>query len=208
MVASRKDLIVLVPDMDIESVLTELLNRPADLGIRELRYDIRRHPLHDSGCATKAAEFLRNFLTAYRYAIVCFDYEGSGREGRPSEKVARTVRMSLERNGWKNRCEVIVLVPELETWIWTGTPQVAKVLGWQGGYEPLRRWLIEKGFWKADDLKPFRPKEAVEAVLRRTTKRRSSSLYARIARNANPENCRETEFARLWKTLQGWFGVA
>jgi hypothetical protein len=146
-------------------------------------------------------------LTVYRYAIVCFDYEGSGRESHPSERVAETVRTSLERNGWNDRCEVIVLVPELETWIWTGTPHVARVLGWQGGYAQLRTWLIAKGLWRTDERKPFRPKEAVEAVLRYTTKRRSSSLYARIARRANPESCQEKEFAKLWEKLREWFGA-
>ena len=120
------DLIVLAADKHIAtSVETLLHERRADLGIRAVSFDVRRHPQSDPGCRSGAAEFLRPLNRVYRYALVVFDYEGCGSQDAP-EKIRREVESALERNGWRERSKAIVIVPELEAWVWTPSGEVAR----------------------------------------------------------------------------------
>ena len=82
----RGRLVVLVADRDIEEALAELFRRPESLGFGSLRFEIRRYPSRDAGCYTDAANFLRQFLRACRYALVVFDRRGSG--ATPSRRSA------------------------------------------------------------------------------------------------------------------------
>src|SRR6185295_7232051 len=81
-----------------------------------------------------------------------------------------------ERSGWMKADVVpIVLDPELETWIWQDSPIVESVVGYSGS--SLRRELAASGAWPLDLPKPPRPKETLEAELRRNRIPRSSALY-------------------------------
>lgn len=201
----ESDLVVLVPDLDIEVILRSLLARHDELGIRSIRYDVLRHPHRDPGCANSAHELLRALIKQYRYCLVCLDHEGSGRESSRPAALRDQVRDSLERNGWERRCEVVVFVPEVETWIW-GDPSAAAATFTRGqDARGLRNLLANLGLWSASDAKPARPKEAVEQVLKLHRMRRSSSLYAAIAQRSNFQTCTDPEFRRLCMTLQNWF---
>jgi len=75
-----KDLIVLVPDADMEYTIQALLRRHQALDIRPIAFDIRRHLQRDAGCRSDCHNFLRLCLNDYQYALVLFDHEGCGRE--------------------------------------------------------------------------------------------------------------------------------
>lgn len=204
---SSGDLVVLVPDMDIDFVLGELLKRASSLTKSPLRFSIHRHPQRDPGCARRSVEFLRPFLNHYQYALVCFDHEGSGMEPKGASEVSDLIRNRLERNGWKNRCEVLVFEPEIESWMLVESPVVPQAIGWHGSFDDLREWLKRHGMWDAIEHKPSRPKEALELALRRTRKRRSSTIYAQVAREATVSRCSDLEFSKFLHAIRNWFGI-
>lgn len=182
---ARKDLVALVADKNMEATIVSLLERPQALGIRPITYDVFVHPRRDPGCVTEADDFLRTFSSVYRYALVLFDHEGCGREQVPPEPLADEVKARLEEASWTTRAEAIVLAPELEVWAWSGSPHVARCLGWEDRKPPLRDWLAKRGFWQADAPKPHPPKAAFEAALREVHKPRSSAIYGELARSVS-----------------------
>ena len=119
--------------------------------------------------------------------------------------IAAHIHDNLHRNGWaRERCAVVVIEPELEAWLWQDNPHVAEVLRYRS--EPgLRALLTQQGFWETTMPKPARPKEAVEYVLRRTRRPRSSALYAEIASKVSVAGCVDVAFQHLAETLRLWF---
>ena len=199
------DLVVLAADKHIAvSVDTLIRRRRVDLGIRAVSFDMRRHPNSDPGCRTNAVEFLRPFVRGYRRAIVVFDHRGCGSQEAP-KRIQRDIESALGRNGWKGRSKAIVIVPELEAWVWIPSGKVARTLGWSRGFEPLREWLEEKRFWSAGSSKPDDPKKALEQVLRRNRKVSSSALFKELAASVDFDGCRDPAFNELRQTLRGWF---
>lgn len=67
-------------------------------------------------------------------------------------------------------------------------------------------WLESLGFWRASTPKPSRPKEAMEAVLRRNRKPRSSSIYRGLAEKVSFQRCTDRAFVKLADCLRRWFG--
>ena len=199
------DLIVLAADKHIAaSVETLLRQRRTDLGIRAVSFDVRRHPESDPGCRTRSAEFLRPLIRRYRRALVVFDHEGCSSKDAPGE-IQRELERVLGHNGWKGRSKAIVIAPELEAWIWIPSGRVARTLGWSRGFEPLRKWLEEQGFWSARSPKPDDPKKALEQALRRNRKVPSSALFKDLAASVAFDDCRDPAFIELRQTLRDWF---
>jgi hypothetical protein len=202
----RRDLIVLVADKDMEAVVAGLLGRPQSFAIRSVEYDLFVHPRRDPGCLNEASEFLRSFCNTYGHALVLFDHEGCGREGTPPNELADLVREQLESAGWAGRSEAVVLAPELEVWIWTDSPHVARCLGWAHHAPPLRQWLEDSGYWTPGVTKPREPKASLEEALREVRKPRSSAIYGELARSVSLRGHNEPAFLRLAGTLRKWFG--
>ena len=199
------DLIVLAADKHIAaSVETLLHQRRADLGIGAVSFDVHRHPESDPGCRTRAAEFLRPLIRRYRYALVVFDHAGCSSKAAPGE-----IRGELERvlghNGWTGRSKAIVIAPELEAWVWAPSGKVARTLGWNRGFERLRKWLEDQGSWSARSPKPGDPKKALEQALRRNRKVPSSALFKTLAASVAFDDCRDPAFMELGQTLRTWF---
>lgn len=157
-----RDLIVLVADKNMEMVVRGLLARPEALGICPLQFDVIVHPRRDPGVRRNAADFLRSCLSSHRYALVMFDREGCGDEGKKVQELQDLVQKQLDQNGWKDRSAVIVLDPELEIWMFVESPQVVDILA--EGDPALWNSVITK-YGGGSGRKPKRPKEAVEKVL-------------------------------------------
>jgi hypothetical protein len=191
-----KDLVILVSDSDIEiGIKTLIEKRYNSLNIKQINFDIYKHPQRDPGVLKKAHEFLRPHISSYRYALVMFDYEGCGDEDKPIDELEAVVKERLENNGWERRCEVIILNPELEIWIWTESQQVAKVLN----IAPRDlRDLIKDG-------KPKRPKEKMRECLRKSGIPWSSSLFKEIAEKISLTKCKDKSFEKFKTTLNSWF---
>ncbi|MCI0488507.1 MAG: hypothetical protein L0229_18115 [Blastocatellia bacterium] len=201
----QKDLVVLAADKNIEFTVKGVLSRYQALKIKRLVSDIYSHPEHDPGCLLKGKDFLRSFVSIYEHALIIFDREGCGREGATREDLEEEIEDSLSMSGWEGRASAIALDPELEVWVWSDSPHVDSVLGWEGKHPDLRTWLVQQGFLKEQQIKPERPKEAMEDALRSVRKARSSSIYFELARRVSFDRCEDPAFFKLKTTLQGWF---
>lgn len=198
-----RDLVILVPDRDMEAGVGTLLTaRREALGIRQVTFDIFIHPQRDSGVFGSAHSFLRPLLNQYRYALVLLDRWGCGSH-EDAQSIARTVTRRLEQNGWQNRCGVVVADPELEMWIWSPSPNVERILGWRGTPSRMAEWLRAQGLLHGS--KPDEPKRALRAVLVHTRTPQSSRLFARLAETVSLQHCRDPNFNRLKAILRNWF---
>lgn len=198
-----KSLIVLTADKDAQFGIEALLQRPEELGIRRIEFDCVPHPYHDGGVRKRADAFLRSFLQ-WEYALVVFDREGSGSEDA-AEVVESEVESRLNANGWQDRCAVVAIEPELESWAWDSNLQTDQILEWPSGVSGLRDWLQSHSFIRPGEIKPPRPKEAFETALRERNIRRSSALYSKLASTIRTRRCADRAFCRMTATLQRWF---
>ncbi|MCF8248180.1 MAG: hypothetical protein K9J37_23400 [Saprospiraceae bacterium] len=201
-----KDLIVLVADKDIKALLEGLFPRLEHVnGTSQFDFDIESHPNRDNGCMNESVEYLRPFCRTYRHAIVIFDKDGSGQETNSREIIESTIETALASNGWKaENVAAIAIDPEVENWIWVNSVNMSKELNWN---EPkaLFAWLQENGWREQDASKPTRPKEALEAVLRKTKKPRSASIYKNIAEKVSFTKCEDPAFLKLIEKMKSWF---
>jgi len=197
-----KDLVVLVADKNMEvAVKTLIEERYESLGIRQVQADVFVHPERDAGVLLKAHIFLEQFRKEYCYALVMFDHEGCGQENKPAEELEQEVKQRLEQSRWQGQCEVIVLEPELEAWVWSSSPHVPKTLG----LTLKQMQQILSRFPQNNRGKPERPKEAMEECLRQAKIPRSSSIYANLAKTVGLKRCAEPSFTKFRDTLQKWF---
>jgi hypothetical protein len=203
-----KDLIVLVPDADMEYAIQALLPRHQALDIRPVTFDIRRHMQRDAGCRSDCHNFLRLFLNDYQCALVLFDHEGCGREQMTRLELETDVEGRLKANGWGDRCAVIVISPELEAWVWSDSPVVDEALGWRDRTPSMRDWLQSKtAIWHPHHSKPKQPKEAMESALRTVRKQKSPRLYEYLGKSVAVDRCKDSSFSKFKKVLRQWFGV-
>jgi len=203
--AIESDLVVLTADKNMKFAIQGLLNRPESLGIRPVSSVFYIHPESDPGCLLRADVFLRPFINRFARTIVMFDREGCGREKHTRENLEEEVASSLSRSGWGDRASVIVIDPELENWVFSDSPEVDIAIGWAGRNPSLRSWLEVQGFLMAGQVKPPRPKEAMEAALRHVRRPRSSSIYAQLADRVGLGRCTDRAFLKLKKRLRSWF---
>jgi hypothetical protein len=203
------DLIVLVPDKNMEYAIRTLLARVESLRIRPVAVEINTHPGHDPGCFVDGPDFLRFAVKQARHALVILDYEGSGQDRRLSrQEMEKDLQKRLENAGWSGRAAAIVIDPELENWVWSDSPHVDAVLGWAGRTPNLRTWLTQRGYLTADSAKPLHPKEALLAAIRVSGKSRTSKLYGAIAEKVALSRCSDEAFTKLKQVLSAWFGIA
>jgi len=200
-----KDLVILAADKNIEYMLRGVLSRPQALNVEPLVCDFFIHPEHDPGCLLKGVSFLGSFVNIYSHALILFDREGCGQEKLERETLENNLEADLANSGWGNRASAIVLDPELEVWVWSDSPHVEVALGWKDKQPNLKSWLVDKGFLKAQDIKPDRPKEAMEVALREARKPRSSAIYQELARSVSFNRCSDLSFLKLRTTLENWF---
>jgi hypothetical protein len=203
----RKDLICLVADKDIEEMTRALLQRHQALDIRPLKLahgDVKPHPERDPGCRLRAPEFLRPYHRMYDHALVIFDREGSGSEA-PREEIESDLEKRLSENGWDDRGAAVVIDPEVEAWVWSESPHVDSVLGWTGRSPSLRAWLTENAFLESTNVKPSRPKEAMDGAIRKVGKPHSASLFKQLAEKVSVSRCEDPSFSKLREILKIWF---
>lgn len=204
-----KKLVILLADLDMENTMKSLLKRLTQSGLcshEASDYTITRHPNRDPGCYKEATDFLRQFLKTHQYALVIFDYHGSGEEGRKTSlEIELEVENNLSINGWDDRCCAIVPAPELEIWVWSDSPHVAQELGWKRQDISIREWLIQKGLITNDQVKPRDPKGSMHAVLREALKPVSPMIFSNLAEKVSLNKCTDRAFIKLKDALQRWF---
>jgi len=201
----QRDLVVLTADKNGEMAMRGLLSRPSRLSIRSVNAEHYVHPDRDPGCLRTAAELLRVAVRTHAYAVVLFDREGCGREDSGRVELEQQVEERLARSGWQERCAAIVVDPELDAWVWSDSPHVDEILGWSSRTPALRPWLRERGLLGQHQVKPSRPKEALERALHIVSRPRSSALYQALAQSVSLQRCTDPAFQKLRSVLTRWF---
>ncbi len=196
-----KELVALVADKNTKATLEALLNRPEALAIPTIQYDVFVHPRRDPGVLNEAHDFLEPYASNYNYALVMFDHDGCGQEEKSVVELQTQIQNALDQKGWEGRSKIIVIEPELENWVWSDSPHVAKALGIdQVELANLLSKHIPQG-----STKPSNPRELLEHILRQSRTPRSSSIYEQIARNVSVQRCTDQRFIELKQTLTTWF---
>jgi hypothetical protein len=204
-----KDLVVLVADLDIETIVSTILReRRRSLGIREIAFDVLRFTQHDAGCYLNGPEFLRDKQRLFANAMIVFDRFGCGREELTRDDVEIDVESRMEKSGWGNRCAAVCIDPEVESWLWGRTKGLETALGWGPDRAKIEGWLNERGLWPKELPKPPRPKAAMKKVLREVHLRSSPAILEKIAKKVSLLHCKSQSFAKLSKTLKAWFPAA
>lgn len=201
-----KDLIVAVADSYQEKVMEALLPRiPISSNTRNFSFDIVRNIGNDSGSYNDSHELLRPSINQYRFALVIFDYEGTGIEFTKSKDEAEVdVENLLSINGWEGRNAVSIIDPEIENWMWIDNPNVEAAIGWEK-QESLYTWARNRGKIANGDTKPIRPKETLEEALKISNTSKSSSIYKKIAASVSYRRCIDPAFIKIISKLQEWF---
>lgn len=200
-----KDLLILAADADIEATMRGLLTqRQAALGIRSIKFTIMRHPNWDPGCRRQAVSTARGYVNDHNYALVLFDKVGCGDEGAKRRCIQDAVEGDLRRNGWENRSKVIVIEPELETWVWSTSANVSKALGWNEGTRALRDWLHQQHLWPDGEAKPPDPKLALKRAMRVKNRHPTATTFLALSRKVGLRACEDSAFREMRETLQGW----
>lgn len=193
-----KDLAILTADKDAEQTLKALLSkRQQSLGIRAIEYDIFVHPERDSGVRTRCVDFLRAYANEYRYALVIFDYEGCGATASASQ-LETQLEHELSVAGWQNRIAVVVIQPELESWIFSPSSHVIQVIA-DGQWSIYSKYHPMQG-------KPSRPKETMQQIMREAKVQWSSALFRELAEKVSLQGCTDSAFQKLVSVLRRWFG--
>ena len=201
----RFDLVVLAADNSIEAGVAALFDRNDSMRTRQIRWKTLVHRDRDPGCFHTGPALLANYQFQADYALLIFDHDGCGQEHLSREALEIDAERRMVQRGWAERCAVIVLDPELETWVWSDSSEVDEVLGWKGRQPALRDWLRENGLWKEGALKPADPKEAFKRALREVGATPSSALFAKLSEKVSFRRCQDPAFQKLKTVLQRWF---
>lgn len=213
----KRDIVFLVADKNMEEVFSAFLSRDGvhhSLGCDPFKFDadqdVHRHPRKDPGVYNEADAFLETYRDTHYCAVVVLDSEWDGSPG--AEKIRAKIEAELE--GKWERYAVIVIDPELEQWVWVSRkcannthevhPHVANCLKYKKD-KPLHELFREDDNWDEERIKPKRPKEAVEQILRQTRTPRSSAIYRNIVEKVSVKGCRDDAFQALVAKLQEWF---
>jgi hypothetical protein len=145
-----------------------------------------------------AHELLRPYLSSHARAVVMLDNAWDGSPGADAIRDEVTKRLA---GPWAEHA-VIVIDPELETWIWQDNPHVAAALG----CPPEFRGLLERsGHWPAGLAKPPDPKAALVHLRDRHRADRSKAVFRRLAAKISVKGCVDPAFLQLRDTLRDWF---
>jgi hypothetical protein len=205
-----KDLYVLTADADAEALLRSILMRHTELEIHPITYEIHRFPGRDSGMVKQGPEIARVLAnkTDYSRLLLIWDHHGSGWESRSSEIAVQRIQARLDGVTWVGRSSAIVLVPELEEWLWHCPQSIRTHLGMK---ESEFIALTEKAALELekslDYCRQELPKELFQTVLYSKKRRRPLPEDFKIL-GASADVARlssSNTFARLTSILQEWF---
>jgi hypothetical protein len=198
------DLVCLVADKNMEAVVSAVLGRHEALGIRPITRELIVHPQHDSACYHNPTPLLRPYRREASHALVLLDRDWAGVPDKPVEQLEADVGEQLSQLA-PDWARGIVIVPEIEVWLFSRSPRLDEALGWRGRRPALSEALATAQLWPESAPKPTDPKRAMEWALQRVQRPRSSSIYGGIAATLGTRDCTDPSFRRFQATLQAWF---
>jgi hypothetical protein len=206
-----KDLFVWTADSDAEALIRAVLQRHRDLQIHPISFDVDRLFSRDSGMVKEGPEIARARVskTEYSRLILVWDHDGSGWEQRvvPEQAVTR-IQQRLDGVTWTDRSAAVVIVPELEEWLWHCPASVARHLGVSAAdLDTLTARVAAELSLSREPCCRERPKELFEGVL--YYKKRRKPLpedFRMLGSSANLAKWSASEtFGRLVEVLRAWF---
>jgi hypothetical protein len=198
-----KDILVLTADKNAELMLKAFMDRLTESEkIRKFDFDIITHPKRDPGVANQSVDFVRPYIKDYRFLLVLFDHEGSGKERESKSELELQIEKALHNNGWQDRNVCILFEPELESWLWVNKAHLHRIMDWEHKND-IYQWIEAKGFLLKNS-KPVRPKEAFESALKFQKIPRSASLYSALAQQADYRDCIDPSFQKFIHTIRNW----
>ncbi len=204
-----KDLLVYVADADALAFMRSILNKPQALEIRQINFDIERHPQRDSGMVHSGAELARIQKGKYCKALLMWDHHGSGRDHKQSpDQVEAQIQEKLDSYTWRDNSFATAMVPELEQWLWYCENAVAahcNVTSTQ-----LQQWVDQQATKlgrSASELKQRQPKELFEHIMRERIQRTISPRdFEEIGKRASVNGLLScNSFRSIVVTLRTWF---
>lgn len=203
--AAKRDIVFLLADKGMEQVIAGFLGRERfheSLGCGRFVYnpqlDVIVSPTKDSGMPKYARDLLKSYERTHQHAVIVVDADWVGSPG------AMELRGRLEQSlaqRWE-KFAVIVIEPELEAWIMSDNPHLARIFSCPGNY---RQILAEAGWWPSDSVKPPRPKEALEHLKRQYRARASDAEFGKLAAAMSVRQCQDPAFIQLRAKLRAWF---
>ena len=198
-------LLSLVADKNMAAAISGLLLRPEALGIMPVDHEVIVHPERDPGCFHHGPEFLRGMRSRARHGLVVLDHAWRGVPADSGPELESQLEDRMARAGLLDWAKAVVIEPELEAWVFSGSRHVSEQLGWAGRNPCMREWLERRGHWPSIEHKPPDPKAAMERVLRKSRTPRSSSIYRELAAKVSTKNCQDRSFVRFRQILREWF---
>lgn len=204
-----KDLYVLTADIDAFVVMETILERYQSLGIRPITFDVDRYYTHDSGMVQTGPEYARTKKGKYKKALLMWDFHGSGKELRETPEVmVKKIQARLDMVSWKDNSGAVVLVPELEEWLWHNEASMCAHLGISNGNLDL--WIKEfaiKHDIPIHSARYDKPKELLEYICHSKIKKTFvSNDFNKIAKIASLKAWRDSQsFREVVNILQTWF---
>jgi hypothetical protein len=154
-------------------------------------------------------ELVRLRKGAFGKALLIWDHHGSGWEGKRQPQEAHdAVVARLEGVTWKDHAEAVVIVPELEEWLWYSKSSLRKCLG--VSEEDLGTWVADFSRMRkrpAEAIAKELPRELLDFVFRRRLGRGVRPReFENIAGSASLNDWSESgSFGALAALLRAWF---
>lgn len=202
-----RPLVILVADGTMQAVFRAFFRRErfADsLGCGNFDFspnDVVHDPRHtDGGVHLRCQELLRPFLQTHQRALVVLDRQFGGE--LPALQIRAEMLQRLQRSGWQDRVDVIVIDPELEVWLWQDNPHISRFLRYSGN---LRADMTRSGDWASDAPKPHNPKDLFARLIRAGRAGTPMAVYSAIAGNVSIKGCIDPSFLAMRDRLRVWF---
>jgi hypothetical protein len=205
-----KDLFVFTADADAQAVVRSILARPQSIGIRPVTWEVDRHTGRDSGMIKDGPEIIRMRVrkTEFSKVILIWDYHGSGWESKPPRQSRDAIRLRLRQVTWDEHSDAVVVVPEIEEWLWRDPVTLARYLGIDDAQ--LQQYVesfAAKQNADAETCKADYPKELFEYSVYRSRRRKPlPEDFKLIAANADLHAWQTSEtFGTFIQILRDWF---
>jgi hypothetical protein len=204
-----KDLFVLTADADAQAVMKSVLKRHRVIGIREITFDVDRNPMKDSGMVKDGPELVRLQKGKYHKVLLIWDYHGCGWESKStSQQCTEKIMKRLIGVSWKDHSGAVVLVPELEEWLWHDEASLCSY--YEISQTKLSEWIeiyTNKLHQSIDFIKKTQPKELFEYICKKKIRRTISPRdFENIGEAASLHAwSNSTSFADIAALLREWF---
>lgn len=198
------DLAIVAADKSMAESMRAILSRPDAIGMRAIAPPtIVEHPNRDPGVWKTGHELLSVYANDHEHGLIMLDHAWHGNPHALPTALAEEIEGRC-RAAWGDRARCIVISPELEAWVWSTSPHVARVLKWESD-AALRDWLTSQDLLGEGCGKPEDPKAAPRAALREKRVPPSAAQFRKLAQRVSFDSCEDAAFNRLLDVLRTWF---